>query len=228
MYGYSLEAIRFKEDCSGSIFWMYDDTWGEVGWTIIDYYLNRKPSYYFVKRAFAPVKFIMRESSGIVKVMGINEEPRPLDIEVEYGYLSFDGKERKTKSSLLNLQPNSREIVLEFEKSGYDLKKGVCFVKPVTVTENVLPVILRSNVFKELSITDVVLKVHDFAIEGGNARFAVTSDGFAHAVHFNLGDGIRLSDEYFDLLPGESRYIAIYDVQKGYLFSQIKAECVHC
>jgi len=158
MYGYSLEAIRFKEDCSGSLFWMYNDTWGEVGWTIIDYYLNREPSYYFVKRAFAPVKFIMRESSGIVK----------------------------------------------------------------------LPAILRSNVFKELSITDVVLKVHDFAIEGGNARFAVTSDGFAHAVHFNLGDGIRLSDEYFDLLPGESRYIAIYDVQKGYLFSQIKAECVHC
>jgi hypothetical protein len=31
---------------------------------------------------------------------------------------------------------------------------------------------------------------------------------FAHAVHFNLGDA-RLSDEYFDLLPGESRTVRI-------------------
>ena len=40
MYGYSLEAMRFKEQCYGGLFWMYNDAWGEVGWTIIDYYLR--------------------------------------------------------------------------------------------------------------------------------------------------------------------------------------------
>lgn len=223
MYGYSLEAIRFKENCSGSLFWMYNDTWGEVGWTIIDYYLKRKPSYYFVKRAFAPVKFIMREIDGIVRVMGINEKPEVVDINVEYGYASFDGKERKTKNCTINLKPYSRQTVLEFEKGRHDFKKGTCFIKPVNDTESVLPAILRSGVFKELSIPEAVLKVHDFVIDGCNARFRVSSDVYAHAVHFNLDDRILLSDEYFDLLPGETREVVVYGVNDGTSYNNIKA-----
>ena len=56
MYGYSLEALRAKPHCAGAIYWMYNDTWGETGWTTIDYYLQRKVSFPFVRRAFAPVK----------------------------------------------------------------------------------------------------------------------------------------------------------------------------
>ena len=37
----------------------------------------------------------------------------------------------------------------------------------------------------------------------------VSSDHFAHAVHFNLGADFRLSDEFFDLLPGEQRIIKV-------------------
>ncbi|MCL2665788.1 MAG: beta-mannosidase, partial [Defluviitaleaceae bacterium] len=49
MLNYSLEALRFKNYCAGALFWMYNDTWGEVGWTIIDYYLRRKISFFGVK-----------------------------------------------------------------------------------------------------------------------------------------------------------------------------------
>ena len=35
----------------------------------------------------------------------------------------------------------------------------------------------------------------------------VSSDTYVHAVHFNFDDRIRLSDEYFDLLPKESRQV---------------------
>ena len=55
MYSYSLDSMRYRDNCHGSLFWMYDDCWGEVGWTIVDYYLRRKPSWYFVRRAFAPL-----------------------------------------------------------------------------------------------------------------------------------------------------------------------------
>jgi beta-mannosidase len=84
MYGYSLEAMRFKQNCGGALFWMYNDCWGEVGWTIIDYYLKRKISYYFVKKAFAPVKLVLREVEGVVKVLGINDTAQTLDFEIEY------------------------------------------------------------------------------------------------------------------------------------------------
>ena len=61
MYSYSLEAFRYKKECSGGLFWMYNDCWGETGWTIIDYYLTRKISYYFVKRAFVFGKYKIKQ-----------------------------------------------------------------------------------------------------------------------------------------------------------------------
>ena len=41
--------------------------------------------------------------------------------------------------------------------------------------------------------------------------FTVTTDVFAHAVHFGLGASAKFSDQYFDLLPGESRRITLSD-----------------
>ncbi|TFH16912.1 MAG: hypothetical protein E4H02_04365 [Lentisphaerales bacterium] len=39
----------------------------------------------------------------------------------------------------------------------------------------------------------------------------VTSSVFTHAVHFNIPGDYRMSDHYFDLLPGERRTVRIYD-----------------
>lgn len=61
MYNYSLESFRSKKNCGGGPIWMFADCWGEVGWSIIDYYLRRKISFYGVKHALAPIKLIMRE-----------------------------------------------------------------------------------------------------------------------------------------------------------------------
>ncbi|MBN1873725.1 MAG: beta-mannosidase, partial [Anaerolineae bacterium] len=48
MYTYALDAMHANSKCGGNLFWMYEDCWGEVGWTIVDYYLRRKPAWYFI------------------------------------------------------------------------------------------------------------------------------------------------------------------------------------
>lgn len=35
MMGYALESMLSKDMCSGSLFWMFNDCWGEVGWSIV-------------------------------------------------------------------------------------------------------------------------------------------------------------------------------------------------
>ncbi len=40
-------------------------------------------------------------------------------------------------------------------------------------------------------------------------RFTVSTDVFAHAVHFGIEEEYRLSDSFFDLLPGESREVRV-------------------
>lgn len=224
MLGYSLEAIRFKEDCHGALFWMYNDCWGETGWTIIDYYLKRKISYYFVKRAFAPLKIILRESGDTVRVLGINETAEAVSTEVEYGYVSLDGKSKDTRKKAVVLAPRSRSVVLEFEKGDYDFSNGLLCVIPEAAS-GIKPEVLRQCSFRELKVPVTDLKVYDFRRDGRDTSFKVTSNCYAHAVHFNLDDGIRLSDEYFDLLPGETREVKIYNAAESLEEKDIRLMC---
>mgnify|MGYP001085881592 CR=1 FL=1 len=61
MYTYALDSMHANAMCGGNLFWMYEDCWGEVGWTIVDYELRRKVAWYYVKRACAPIRLILRK-----------------------------------------------------------------------------------------------------------------------------------------------------------------------
>ncbi|QGQ95120.1 beta-mannosidase [Paenibacillus psychroresistens] len=210
MYGYSLEAMRSKLFCAGALFWMYNDCWGEVGWTIIDYYLTRKISYYFVKRAFEPVKLILRQKEGLIQLTVVNETREMIKDSFEYGLMRYDGKEREAKQIELELPPHSRSVLLEWTAELYDPTQAFIYVKPIINNNEIKPVILRAEVFRELKLPEAKLKVEKVhELDESHTSFIVSSDTFAHAVHFSLDETIHLNDEYFDLLPGEQREIVI-------------------
>ncbi|MFC3798893.1 glycoside hydrolase family 2 protein [Cohnella sp. GCM10012308] len=233
MYGYSLESFRYKERCSGGLFWMYNDCWGEVGWSIIDYYATRKIAYYYVKRAFDPIKLIIRREGGVARVIGINETPVPVRLEAEAGYVSFDGQQRETRPVAIELPAHSRGEVLTLPLGERDYLQGTLAVIPRGASpqghgstapgngaspqeRGIAPATLRTEVFRKLRISAAELKISSFEVRGDEASFTVSSDTYAHAVHFRLDDRTRLSDEYFDLLPGESRQVTVYGVDASF------------
>lgn len=228
MYGYSLESFRVKPECSGGLFWMYNDCWGETGWSIIDYYLIRKISYYFVKRALAPVKLILREekagngagddtgsleTSIAVNITAINETPQLKELEIEYGYISFDGSVKDTKREINSLKPYSRIILKQFRQKGYDTLKGIYFARIINsgTSCSYTAECLRMHPYNDLKMPDTEVAIMDVKYKGGDTILTVSAKSYAHAVHFKLPDEINLSDEYFDMLPGESRNIIIYN-----------------
>jgi beta-mannosidase len=214
MLGYALESLRYIMSCHGGLTWSFNDCWGEVGWSIVDYYMKRKISWYAVKRAFLPIKLILREEDGIIKAAGINETAEDVSFKLKYGYIGFNGEKEESSETGIILEAHCRKHILEFEKGSHDLLRGCYFAAPVNGTDagaGVLPAILRSGVFRELEVPAANPVVSDYRTTAGKVKFTVKSNAFAHAVHFNLDDGIRLSDEYFDLLPGEAREIEILD-----------------
>lgn len=210
MYGYSLEAFRFREDCFGGLFWMYNDCWGETGWTIIDYYLTRKIPYYFVKRALAHTSLILREKDGIVTVVCANDSNIQRELEIEYGYIAFDGMIKKTDIFKLTLETISRIKVLEFNKKNFGNDKTGVFFAKVTNCDDIPLALLRTTTFRQLNPSSAKIDVKSIKRCGEDIIVEIITDKFAHAVHFNLNDEIRLSDDYFDMLPGENRKITIY------------------
>ncbi|UKS26681.1 beta-mannosidase [Paenibacillus sp. HWE-109] len=210
MLAYSLEAMRAKLFCSGALFWMYNDCWGEVGWSIIDYYLTRKIAYYFVKRALAPVKLILRQQDGVIQLTAINETSAVIRETMVYGLVRYDGSGKQTQEVDIDLPPFSREVVLQWTASPYKSEEACLFAGPLSESSELKPAVLHKEVVRNLRLPDPQLQVSNVqTIDAGLTRFTVSSDTFAHAVHFGLDDAIQLSDEYFDLLPAEKRDITI-------------------
>ncbi len=205
MLGYSLEAIRFKPRCAGSLFWMYNDTWGEVGWTIIDYYLRKKPSFYGVRRAFAHRKLILRQVDGMLWVTGCNDTNQTLETAVEVGYLSADGKIRDTVVTHIHLPAHSRQCVLRCAMPKGDLQKGIIAVIPQDTS------LAAERLYtQEIRHTDHSFEIPEIlsvaAVEGG-MKVQLKADAFVHGVYFEGAE--MCSDNYFELLPGEVKTVLL-------------------
>ena len=203
--GYSLEAMRFKEKCYGALFWMYNDTWGENGWTIIDYYLRKKISYYFVKRALSHVKFIIRLEEGNVILMGCNDTLEEVTVTGEWGYVSFDGACRKTAPLTVTIPPATRLCCKKEKLAGEDYKAGIMMYLPgQSCAEGAY---LQLEDMKQLRFSQNRVEILSEDQKQDQTCIQMTCSGFAHGVYV-AGD-MECSDNYFDILPGEIKTVYV-------------------
>jgi len=208
MLGYAFESMRCAEHNAGALSWSYNDAWGEVGWSMIDYYVTRKISYYYVKRALAHQKLALRQKDGVIRIFFLNDSLEAPELELEYGYTTFEGRKHDTHRNAVTVPPCSKCIeVARLPLGDHDLQRGVYYVKSLKET-SVIPATLRMVDFRAMEAAPPNLTVSDIQCSGDSVSFTVTSDAFVHAVHFGCADHIRFSDAYFDLLPNESRRIA--------------------
>jgi beta-mannosidase len=101
MYQYALESMRLRTNCHGALFWMFEDCWGEVGWSIVDCYLRKKPSFYFVKRAFDPIKLIIRARGDMVFVIAANDTSEDVKLKLQCGYVPLVGSKSRFKTCVV-------------------------------------------------------------------------------------------------------------------------------
>lgn len=205
MLGYSLEALRFKKHCSGGLFWMYNDTWGEVGWTIVDYYLRRKISYYGVKRAFANQKLIIRQNNGEVQIMGCNDLDTDLFFDATVGIFGFDGTQVSSEHITVDIPARSRQVVYQAAMPRFDPTKEIFAIYPAS--NLVAPERLYANEFQKMSYNKKIPSVIDTSMCGHSLSVTIQSDCFVHGVYFEGAE--KYSDNYFELLPNQSKSITI-------------------
>lgn len=218
--GYSMESLRANDHTWGALFWMYDDSWGENGWTIIDFYLRRKTSYYGVRRALAPRKLLFRRggeafggSPEEVLLLAINATDSPFRAKVHAGYRRFDGSSSASLREIaIDVPARAKGVtVAAFPLPSPDeLACGTLMAYPRgdSMEESIS---WRSARHKDIAYPPATPRIVEAVAEGKDLRVTVETDAFAHAVHFVPGDDLRPDDDFFDLLPGERRTIRIPD-----------------
>jgi beta-mannosidase len=204
--GYAYEAMRNAKYNNGALLWSYNDCWGEVGWSIIDYYVARKISFYFVKRALAHKRIIIRESEGNKVITCLNDNQEQLEFTLEYGYVHFNGLYDKPVKIKVVVPPLSRTVLVK-EKAGQADDRNSIFYARTVEDSGLIPAFLRKKNTRELCLPEPELSIANLEVSQRDISFDVTAKHYAHGVHFNMDSEVRLSDDYFDLLPGEVRHV---------------------
>ena len=206
MLEYSLEAMRFKDRCGGGLFWMFNDAWCEVGWTVIDYYLRRKISYFGVKRAFSPIKLTLREENGIVTLQCCNDTPADMTVTVKLGCMSLDGKQDDTVLRTYTIPGRSRIYPEALPLPEYDAETAAFVALPVDGA--CAPAVLYRTEHRNMRYPGAKPQVLSCEKTGADLTVTLTAEAFIHGVH--LPDVTDISDNYFDLLPGQKKTVVLH------------------
>jgi beta-mannosidase len=214
IHGHALEALRFRkadpvDDCQGALIWSYSDCWGETGWSILDYYLRRKASYYCFRRACAPVKVIVRRRGEHLVTRLVNDTLQPVTGVVEAGWWAVDGNGRETHTFPVTVGAN-RMIQVVAEALPGDTERDPQRWLYAAVLRGAEGVALDQSLWtlrphRELAVSSPSLRVAPLP----DGRLEISSPVYCHGVHVEDHGHEWLSDNYFDLLPGVAVRVSI-------------------
>ncbi len=207
LHGHAMEALRFRkddpvDDCQGALIWSYSDCWGETGWSILDYYLRRKASYYWFRRACAPLKIIVRPRQERLVTRIVNDTLQPFAGVVEAGWWQLDGSHREVESRPVAVSANSMLQVATAplpEGEQRDPRRwlyAAVLRGPDGVARDQSIWTLRPH--RELALSTPEIRAVPLA--GGGLE--VSSPVYCHGVHVEDHGHALISDNWFDLLPG--------------------------
>lgn len=214
---HGMEAHRRNRPyCMGTLYWQLNDSWPVVSWSSIDYYGNWKALHYQVKRAFAPILINPIQEGDSLSLYLLSDKLEALNqLMLEMKLIDFNGKTLKKKeiksiglpgNTSLRVRQEPLDVLLTAEqrrttfmqfilkdKAGRKITEETYFLCPT----------------KELSLpkTEIACKVKQ---QDGQCEVTLTSPRLAKDVFVEIPvQGARFSDNFFDLLPGETKKITI-------------------
>ena len=226
------EALKFALEhwkrrmfnTAGELFWMYSDCWGTTGgWVIVDYYLRKKPSYYYVKRVFEPIMISFKEDGDRLDVSVTNELYANLPLDIEYGVKSFTGDILMKGKAKVEIGNVGTVKVGEIDTSRILTKdRNKCFVYAKVHQKDRCIHWNRTFLvdFKELEMPESKILPELNRIGEGKYKLELSTDNFAWMVTLELPEDIDVSDNYFDIFPGE-KYTVLLTSSRGITLEEI-------
>jgi beta-mannosidase len=208
---FAAEAHRRRMGYNGgSLYWQLDDCWPAASWSSIDYFGRWKALQYYARRFFAPVLVSVTEEQGRLRIYGISDRRSPTPARLALRVLDFEGNVSFERTLDISLAANSSQ--LQFDVAVADVLAGKARSQVVFVAE-LFEGRQRSSrsLFyfakaKELELPDPELRLELGAARPEGRSLELHARRLARAVWLSSpGSDGHFSDNYFDLLPGETR-----------------------
>lgn len=204
---------RNKGRCNGSIYWQFNDCWGVCSWSSIDYYGNYKALQYRAKHFNAPVSVSIEDTDGKVKLHILNDLPEKQSLTLKCRIFDFENGviQEKSRNFTVDALQNT-ECFTVFEKqlkNKFDLTRTGIKAELYRNGELINEKTYLFKPEKYLKLKAPQLKM-ETAIDKDEIAITVKSDIFARLVRVESSlSTLPLSENYFDLLPGESKTVSM-------------------
>lgn len=208
---YGIEHYRRnKPSTSGALFWQLNDCWPGTSWSVIDYYGLPKAAYHYSRKFFAPVLYtIDYDADQELLIWALNDRREVLQDEVTLMVWGLDGDLLCQRDYSIEVCGNDKRLLDVIPEQ--DLLKGMDPAKVVMVLRSKHGaaedqfVYLRSH--KEMEFQPTRVQV---AVDEQEGLVRLKADGVARMVKLELDEAwLSLSDNFFDLLPGEEKVVRI-------------------
>jgi beta-mannosidase len=221
---FAAEAHRRKMPYNaGSLYWQLDDCWPVASWSGIDYFGNWKALHYHARRFFAPVLVSIAEEHGAIRAYVVSDRREETAIRLLVRLVDFDGRELWRRESHERVPANSSAAYLT-------VGEAELFAGPMASERATEPaagsvrrdrIVLVAEAFdglhrlgrslhyfaraKDLALDDPGLELEVIPGDDRHTVVQVRARKLARSVRVsaNSAEG-TFSDNYFDLLPGES------------------------
>jgi beta-mannosidase len=220
---------RSRPETMGSIFWQLNDCWPVASWSSIDYYGRWKALQYYARRFYAPILVSPHVEDGALKTYIVSDKTDAKPATLRVRVMDFDGKVLLDETDSVDVVPLTSKVYLdwplkkladagaadtsrvfvvaELSAGGARISRNLAYLAPV----------------EEIHLKPAVLKVETTGT-AGSYKIRITSPVLARSVYLSASNlDVKLSDNYFDLLPGETvEIVATSTVSLDILRSQLK------
>lgn len=211
----AIEAHRRNRPyCMGTLFWQLNDCWPVTSWSTIDYYFNRKASFYTVKQTYADILISVLEENGSLQTWFINDKPYSINATLSYTLMTTTGKIITTKLLPVTLDAASAApftaINTKYFLEGYAPENCVLYMV-LTANDS----ILAENFHLFAPEKSVSLQEPQFSISLNTEKNTITisADTYVRGVYlYTEGAELELSDNFFDLLPSAPKEISLQGI----------------
>lgn len=208
---YGIEHYRRnKPNTSGALIWQLNDCWPGTSWSLIDYYQLPKASYFYAKKFFHPLLLTIDHDAGSdLHIWVVNDLLETYTDVLELKVESFSGEELFTTIIPVEVKANASMKITSFTEE--ELLKDYP-ANEVVVRLSSLDGKAQQNVYylrdhKDLSLSQAHLEV---VVDEENQQVTIRTDQLARMVKLEIPmKKLHFSDNFFDLLPNETKTIAI-------------------
>ena len=205
---------RRKFDTAGALFWQHNDCWPVTSWSCVDSRNRPKALFYAARRFFADVRVAwIPDAEGKIEAWATADGRGRLDATVDLSWVSVDGRRRWSSRVDVRLSPDrARRIgrIPDEIAAAWDSRDHLAVAVLRVNGRRVARDIALAVPFKHLRLPATRLQLESTLLSDGRVKVRVGADVYAKAVELRgTNADAEWSDNFFDLLPGETRTVTV-------------------